>query len=109
MTQTCAFNPQHVVHVRMVTHADLYFPTPPTSSRSGLSSPQPTLLASLANVSLFACGRWQYAPAGSDLPRTERLISAAVDVRLPLTFDESDLDLMAEVILAAVEDTVSEA
>jgi len=52
---------------------------------------------------------WQYAPAGSDLPRTERLISAAVDVRLPLTFDESDLDLMAEVILAAVEDTVSEA
>jgi len=51
---------------------------------------------------------WQYAPTSAELPFTERLIAAAIDVRLPLTFDEADLDLMADVLLAAIDDTVAE-
>jgi|UniRef100_A0A7S0J175 dTDP-4-amino-4,6-dideoxygalactose transaminase len=49
---------------------------------------------------------WQYAPASTELPATEKMIAGAIDVRLPLSFDESDLDLMADVLLAAVEDTM---
>jgi len=48
-------------------------------------------------------GRWQYAPASTELPATEKLISGAIDVRLPLSFDQTDLDMMADVLLAAVE------
>ena len=49
---------------------------------------------------------WKYAPATAPLPRTKALIAAAVDVRLPLTFDDSDFVVMAAVLLAAVDDAM---
>lgn len=50
---------------------------------------------------------WQYAPSAVPLPRTDALISAAIDVRLPLTFADEDLDQMCDVLLAAIDDTTA--
>lgn len=47
---------------------------------------------------------WRYSPAQSELPHTEYLISRAIDARLPETFAEEDIDLMGDVILAAIDD-----
>jgi len=47
---------------------------------------------------------WQYAPATTALPETERIIAAAIDVRLPAAFDDADFDQMAAVLLAAIDD-----
>lgn len=52
---------------------------------------------------------WQYAPTDRELPRTEAMIAAAIDVRLPLSFDDDDFDLMSDVILAAVGDALEQA
>ena len=49
---------------------------------------------------------WQYSPAAGPLPNTKRLIAAAIDVRLPAEFDDSDFPKMAAVILAAVDDAL---
>jgi len=48
---------------------------------------------------------WQYSPIASDVARTEAMIAAAIDVRLPLSFEDADFDQMAQVMLAALEDT----
>jgi len=52
---------------------------------------------------------WQYAPADRELPRTSAMIAAAIDVRLPLQFEDEDFDQMARVLLAAVDDAMAEA
>ena len=44
-----------------------------------------------------------------DVPFTEAMIHAAIDVRLPLSFAAEDLEQMGKVLLAAVEDTMGEA
>jgi dTDP-4-amino-4,6-dideoxygalactose transaminase len=49
---------------------------------------------------------WKYAPSEHELPETERMIAAAIDVRLPLVFEMEDFDQMAAVLLAAVEDVM---
>jgi len=51
---------------------------------------------------------WKYAPTSVELPFTEQLISVAIDVRLPATFDDEDFDLMGEVLMAAVDDALAE-
>lgn len=51
---------------------------------------------------------WQYAPTTVELPVTDALISAAIDVRLPLMFGEEDLDQMCDVLLAAMADTTGD-
>lgn len=49
---------------------------------------------------------WQYSPIATGVDSTEAMIAAAVDVRLPLSFDQSDLDQMGLVLLAALDDTL---
>jgi len=49
---------------------------------------------------------WQYSPAAAPLPNTKRLIAAAIDVRLPAEFEDSDFPKMAAVLLAAVDDAL---
>lgn len=51
---------------------------------------------------------WAYSPIATSVGRTEEMIGAAIDVRLPLTFDDADFDTMAAVILASVEDAMAE-
>ena len=50
---------------------------------------------------------WQYSPIATDVERTEAMIAAAIDVRLPLSFEDEDFDLMAQVLLAALADTLA--
>jgi len=49
---------------------------------------------------------WKYSPIATAVPNTEALIAAAVDVRLPLSFDDEDFDAMADVILASIDDVL---
>jgi len=51
---------------------------------------------------------WKYSPIATDVPNTEQLIAVAVDMRLPLSFEDEDFDLMADVVLAAVDDVLAE-
>jgi len=51
---------------------------------------------------------WKYSPIAVDVPKTEQLISVAVDMRLPLSFEDEDFDQMADVVLAAIEDVHAE-
>lgn len=50
---------------------------------------------------------WKYSPHAEPLPRTAALIAAAIDVRLPLQFEDEDFDAMADVLLAAIDDAVA--
>lgn len=47
---------------------------------------------------------WQYLNGGEDLPRTRKVLSTLCDVRLPLTFNEADCDLIGEIISECVAD-----
>jgi len=47
---------------------------------------------------------WRYSEVPSSLPATEALLNMAIDVRLPLSFEDEDLAQMGRVIIAAVED-----
>jgi dTDP-4-amino-4,6-dideoxygalactose transaminase len=53
---------------------------------------------------------WQYSdvPPTEKLAATEALLGVAIDVRLPAVFEDSDLDQMGRVLLAAVEDVQQE-
>lgn len=51
---------------------------------------------------------WQYSPIATDVEHTEAMIKAAIDVRLPLSFEEADFEQMGAVLLAALDDTLSE-
>ena len=44
---------------------------------------------------------WRYAPH-QDLPRTDRILSGLVDMRLPLTFTPEDVSLIARILRAEV-------
>jgi len=50
---------------------------------------------------------WKYAPASQELPATERVIASAIDVRLPAAFEDEDFDVMADVLVAAADDTMA--
>ena len=51
---------------------------------------------------------WQYSPIATDVAFTEEMIAAAIDVRLPLSFEDEDFDQMGAVLLAALDDTLAE-
>lgn len=46
---------------------------------------------------------WTYAPIPEDCEKTEAIIGAAVDCRLPMQFDDEDFDVMCEVIKESVD------
>ena len=50
---------------------------------------------------------WQYSPIATDVDATEAMIKAAIDVRLPLSFEDADFDQMGAVLLAALDDTLN--
>merc|ERR1719353_2049982 len=50
---------------------------------------------------------WQYSPIATDVDKTEAMIAAAIDVRLPLQFEDEDFDAMGAVLLAALDDTLA--
>ena len=50
---------------------------------------------------------WQYSPIATDVDATEAMIAAAIDVRLPLSFEDEDFDDMGAVLLAALDDTLA--
>jgi len=49
---------------------------------------------------------WQYSGIATDVAHTDQMIAACIDVRLPLSFSNEDIDLMADVLLAALDDTL---
>jgi len=51
---------------------------------------------------------WQYSPIATDVEYTEALIKAAIDVRLPLSFEKSEILQIGDVLLAALDDTMGE-
>jgi len=65
------------------------------------------LFGSVDNARNFR--NWQYSPIATGVEKTEAMIAAAVDVRLPLAFEDADITQMGEVLLAAAEDTMAEA
>ncbi len=48
---------------------------------------------------------WSYIKDHRDLPNTRKVLSVLCDVRVPLTFDESDCVLIAEIISESLEAT----
>ncbi|MFG6360412.1 MAG: DegT/DnrJ/EryC1/StrS family aminotransferase, partial [Mailhella sp.] len=50
---------------------------------------------------------WQYFPylANLDLPNTKKVLATMCDMRLPLTFDTDDCDLLADIIEEVVKET----
>lgn len=46
---------------------------------------------------------WRYIEAMPQLPQTERILSTLLDMRIPLTFSESDCELIGEIIVEVVE------
>jgi len=46
---------------------------------------------------------WKFAPAEDPLPMTSKMLSRACDVRMPLMWDDSDFDDMANVLCESIE------
>lgn len=46
---------------------------------------------------------WRYIEDMPQLPKTERILSTLLDMRIPLTFDEADCQLLGEIIVDVVE------
>jgi dTDP-4-amino-4,6-dideoxygalactose transaminase len=63
------------------------------------------LFGSVDNARNFR--NWQYSPIATGVESTEEMIKAAIDVRLPLSFEEADFDQMGKVLLAALDDTLA--
>ncbi|MGF1704637.1 DegT/DnrJ/EryC1/StrS family aminotransferase [Enterovibrio baiacu] len=41
---------------------------------------------------------WQYLPPSTPLPQTEKVLSTLIDMRIPLTFEESDAEVIAQIM-----------
>ena len=48
---------------------------------------------------------WQYIDDLPQLTNTQRILSTLIDIRIPLTFSESDCQLVGEIIVDVVEDS----
>lgn len=49
---------------------------------------------------------WQYSEIATDVPFTEEMIASAIDVRLPLQFEDEEITQIGLVLLAALDDTI---
>lgn len=65
------------------------------------------LFGAKANARNFV--NWHFAPAEDPLPQTSAMISRACDVRLPLMWNDSDFDDMANVLCESLEAALNEA
>lgn len=41
---------------------------------------------------------WEFAPTDCELPKTERIIKATLDMRMPLTWEDSDFEDLYNII-----------
>ncbi|MBI6629965.1 DegT/DnrJ/EryC1/StrS family aminotransferase [Pontibaca salina] len=87
----------------------------------GLSDAQTRALATAAEargvaVQVFgmstdnarAFWNWQFIPNLPELPQTRAMLMRACDVRLPVTLNRDELDLIADILLDAVAETMGE-
>ena len=51
---------------------------------------------------------WRYIEQMPYLPKTERVLSSLLDMRIPLTFNDQDCELIAEIIVEVVVEIVGE-
>jgi dTDP-4-amino-4,6-dideoxygalactose transaminase len=51
---------------------------------------------------------WRYIEQMPYLPKTEKVLSSLLDMRIPLTFNEQDCELIAAIIIEVVGEVVSE-
>jgi dTDP-4-amino-4,6-dideoxygalactose transaminase len=51
---------------------------------------------------------WRYIEPMPYLPKTERVLSSLLDMRIPLTFNDQDCELIAEIIVEVVVEIVGE-
>ncbi|KIC35332.1 DegT/DnrJ/EryC1/StrS family aminotransferase [Leisingera sp. ANG-M7] len=52
---------------------------------------------------------WQFLGEQPDLPQTRAMLMKACDVRLPVRLTRAELDVIADILLAAAEETISKA
>ncbi|WP_293576759.1 aminotransferase class I/II-fold pyridoxal phosphate-dependent enzyme [Phaeobacter sp.] len=52
---------------------------------------------------------WQFLPEQQSLPQTRAMLMRACDVRLPVRLREDELDVIAAIVLSAIEDTMEAA
>lgn len=52
---------------------------------------------------------WGFAPAEDPLPETAKMLARAVDVRMPLMWEDSDFETMADVIVESLTVAIAEA
>ena len=52
---------------------------------------------------------WGFAPADEPLPQTTDMLTRACDCRLPLMWDDADIDALADVICESIEEVLSNA
>ncbi|SFO71165.1 DegT/DnrJ/EryC1/StrS family aminotransferase [Enterovibrio norvegicus] len=48
---------------------------------------------------------WQYLAPSAPLPQTEKVLSTLIDMRIPLTFEESDAEVIAQIISDVLKQT----
>ena len=51
---------------------------------------------------------WQYSPIATDVAFTEAMIAAAIDVRLPLQFEDAEITQIGDVLMASLDDVMGE-
>jgi dTDP-4-amino-4,6-dideoxygalactose transaminase len=51
---------------------------------------------------------WGFAPAEESLPKTEKMLERACDIRMPLMWDDEDFDDMADVIVESLGKVLSD-
>lgn len=89
---------------------------------AGLSAEQTRAFASAAEVkgvkvqvfglstdNARAFWNWQFLRDQPDLPQTRAMLMKACDVRLPVRLSRAELDMIADILLAAVEETMGKA
>ncbi|MFW8634095.1 DegT/DnrJ/EryC1/StrS family aminotransferase [Cribrihabitans pelagius] len=52
---------------------------------------------------------WQFLPEPQELPQTRAMLMKACDVRLPVRLSRAELDVIADILLAAAEETKNQA
>ena len=52
---------------------------------------------------------WQFIPDLPELPQTRAMLMQACDVRLPVRLTQSELDLVADILVTAVTSTMERA
>ena len=112
-----AFQAASLIDIPMRKQAEFYVGSSIQFRTSGLQTDQiPTFLANCAkrgvelkwfgadqpNAFTSRYDSWQYLSDIPDLPATKKALEKTIDMRIPLTFDEDDCDIIATIITEEV-------